>query len=70
MAESNPVVEKVHQHLSTVLGPEELLLILRLQLHDGVSSTDVAKGFKNIKEAIRLQYPNFRQIFIEPVEEK
>lgn len=70
MAEANPVVEKVHQHLSQVMGPEELLLVLRVGLHKNVSSAAVVKGFGEIKKAIRSQYPNFRQIFIEPVEKQ
>lgn len=68
LAEANPVVEKVHRHLSQVMGPEELVLILRVGLQKDVSSAEVVKNFSDIKKAVQSRYPNFRQIFIEPVE--
>jgi cation diffusion facilitator family transporter len=67
MAEENSAVEKVHQHLSMVLGPEEVLLILKTAPRQDVSSADVVKAFHEIKQTIQRRYPNFRQIFIEPV---
>lgn len=69
LAEANPVVEKVQQHMSMVMGPEEVLLVLRVTLRKDVSAGDVAKSFDDIRKAIRLQYANFGQIFIEPAEE-
>jgi cation diffusion facilitator family transporter len=69
LAESHPIGAKVHRHFSQVMGPEELLLVLRVRLPNGISSNEVVKGFIEIKKNIQSQYPNFRQIFIEPVDE-
>lgn len=69
MTEAHPAIAKVERHLSQVMGPEELLLILRVRLQ-GAPPADLAKEFGSIKEQIRLQYPHFRQIFIEPIEQR
>lgn len=36
IAEASPVIEKVQRHLSQVIGPEELLLVLRVNLKTGL----------------------------------
>ena len=67
MAEENEVIEHVRQHLSSVLGPEEVMLILKVAIKKGVQSAALVQAFNEIKQAIQGKYPNIRQIFIEPV---
>lgn len=68
IAEENPAVDQVKQQLSMVMGPEELLLIVRLTVQDNQSSQAIADALDDVKQAIRKTYPLFKQIFIEVVE--
>jgi len=67
IAESNTAIEKVHQHFSMVLAPEEVLLILKVAVRKDVLASEVVRCFADVKKNIQTAYPNFRQIFIEPV---
>jgi cation diffusion facilitator family transporter len=67
LAEADETVENVHQHLSMVLGPDEILVVLETNINNHVSSDDVVKSFDKIKKAIKKECPNVKQVFIEPV---
>ena len=70
IAETSAVVKKVQEHLSMVLGPEEVMLVLRVVVRDGAFSGHVTQAVKDLKQAIQSAYPNMKRIFIEPVEER
>ncbi|HET7897048.1 MAG TPA: cation diffusion facilitator family transporter, partial [Flavisolibacter sp.] len=67
MAEESAAIEKVQQHLSTVLGPEEVLLILRVVIKKGLASEQITQTLQEMKNTIQQKFPTIRQIFIEPV---
>lgn len=70
MANENDAVEKVQQQLSTVMGPEEVLLVLRTTMKKGLTTDEMVRAIEKIKADIHRQCPRFRQIFIEPVAEQ
>ncbi|MDQ3845134.1 MAG: cation transporter, partial [Bacteroidota bacterium] len=66
IAEAHPAILKVQQHLSTVLGPEEVLLILKVGFQNELSAAGIVSASEEIKYSIQKQYPAVKQIFIEP----
>jgi cation diffusion facilitator family transporter len=67
IVEKSGVIENVQQNLSMVMGPEEVLLILRVTLCSGWSSEEIVEAIAKVKQSIQQQFPQIRQIFIEPI---
>jgi cation diffusion facilitator family transporter len=69
IARSNPAVKKIEEHLSMVLSPKEVLLILKPEIKESLSSSEIVEAIQSIKRNIQSRFPNFRQVYIEPVSE-
>jgi cation diffusion facilitator family transporter len=67
IVESSQEVEKVIENLSMVLGPQEILLVLKIMFKSGISSDDVVKASKMIRYNIQKNFSEFKQIYIEAV---
>jgi cation diffusion facilitator family transporter len=69
IARSNPAVNEIEEHLSIVLSPKEVLLILKPEIKESLSSSEIIEAIQSIKRNIQSRFPNFRQVYIEPVSE-
>jgi cation diffusion facilitator family transporter len=67
MAESDPIVNEVTQHLSTYLAPEEVILILKINFIPQAGNAQITDAINGIRGAIQKKYPHYKQLFIEPV---
>jgi cation diffusion facilitator family transporter len=67
ITESNEVIDSVNHQLSMVLGPEEVLLVLKTTINKDVSSMEFVQAVEKIKEKIKEKHPQLKLIFIEPV---
>jgi cation diffusion facilitator family transporter len=67
LANSNPAVENIRDCLSMILSPDESLLILKPVIKKDLSSTQLIDAVESIKKSIRSDFPNIKQIYIEPV---
>ena len=47
------------------LGPEEVLLNLAVDFHEGLSGGEVMHAIRRVEDAIRCKHPEVRRIFIE-----
>jgi cation diffusion facilitator family transporter len=65
IAEKNDVVVKVNRHLSMVMAPDEVLLVLKVKFREGISSECVVTAANTIRQRIQDAQPCFKQIFIE-----
>ncbi len=66
ITEGDDAVRKVVRHLSMVMGPEEIVLLLELEFEDDINTAAIRESIRRVKDAIRKEFPFFRQVFIEP----
>jgi len=66
IVEANEAVIKVNRHLSMVLSPDEVLVVLKTKFEQQVPSERIVAASDAIKRKIQDAHPHFRQIFIEP----
>ena len=66
IARSNAAVENIRSLQSMVLGPEEVLLVLKITVRKNLSAAEVIKAIDDIRHSITREYSHFRQIYIEP----
>jgi len=66
IAEASDAVIKVSRHLSMVLAPDEVLVVLETKFRQDIASERIVAASNAIKKKIQEQHPCFKQIFIEP----
>jgi cation diffusion facilitator family transporter len=66
LTEETPGVERVTQLLSMHLGPEDVVLAMKIAFKPGMKVEDVEELTNEIERRIRKQLPQMRKIFIEP----
>jgi cation diffusion facilitator family transporter len=67
LAEANPSVLKVKRTLSTYLAPEEVVLQLTAIFKKELTTDQITHSISAITIEIQKQFPQIKQIFIEPV---
>lgn len=64
--EATPDVEAVTQLLSLHLGPESILLALKVRFRPGLTLADVERVVDLLEERVRTEIPEMKRIFVEP----
>jgi cation diffusion facilitator family transporter len=64
---SDPAVVWIGAPKSMFMSPEEIILVLEISFQADLNTRDITQAIESIKESIRVKYPYFKQIFIEPV---
>lgn len=67
LAQADEAVIKVKKHLSTYMGPEEVLLQLNTVFKDNLTTRQITDAIERITKSIQHDFPRIKQIFIEPV---
>ena len=67
ITETDSSVIKVKKHFSTYMSPEEILLQLNTVFKDDLTTHQITDAIERITKLIQKQFPNVKQIFIEPV---
>lgn len=62
----SPRVRKVRTFQSMMLGPDEILLALRINFVDGLTTDEIEAAIDEIGSFLRRKYPRLRHIIIEP----
>jgi len=65
-AESTAGVEAVTQLLTMHLGPDSILLALKIRFRDGMSLGEIEGAINAVEERIRSAVPAMTRIFVEP----
>lgn len=65
-AQGHPKVERVIHMRTQHIGPEELLVGMKVALRAGMSGSDVAEAINGIEALVRDQVPAARIVYIEP----
>lgn len=66
VVERNPRVSKVRALQSMVLGPDDVLLALRVNFHDGLTTDQIEATIDEVTLALQQSHPVLRHIVIEP----
>jgi cation diffusion facilitator family transporter len=66
VVEQNPRVSKVRALQSMVLGPDDALLALRVNFHDGLTTDQIEATIDEVTLALQQSHPVLRHIVIEP----
>jgi len=62
----SPRVRKVRTFQSMMLGPDEILLAIRINFVDGLTTDQIEIAIDDIGSFLRRKYPRIRHIIIEP----
>ncbi|HEY9000850.1 MAG TPA: cation diffusion facilitator family transporter [Mucilaginibacter sp.] len=60
-------VTNVFEQQSMYLGPEEVILLLRIGFKSDLDGKDIVKTIHQLRNLVTNRYPHFRHLFIEPV---
>jgi len=66
VVERDPRVSKVRSLQSMVLGPEDALLALRINFHDGLTTDQIESAIDQVTLALKQSHPVLRHVIIEP----
>jgi cation diffusion facilitator family transporter len=60
-------VDEVCSQQSMYLGPEEVILILRISFASGLTDQEIPATIASLRKQIKESYPHYRHLYIEPV---
>ncbi|MBI4957787.1 MAG: cation transporter [Myxococcales bacterium] len=66
LAEQTPGVESVRQFLSLHLGPDTVLLALKVRFARGLALADIERVTDELEANVRAELPMMKRIFVEP----
>ena len=66
VVERDPRVSKVRALQSMVLGPDDALLALRINFHDGLTTDQIEAAIDQVTLALQQSHPVLRHVIIEP----
>ena len=66
VVERDPRVAKVRALQSMVLGPDDALLALRINFHDGLTTDQIESAIDEVTLALQQSHPLLRHVIIEP----
>ena len=66
ISESDEAIEKVFYPLTVYLSPEEIVLVLETVFKDDLTTKQINEAIERVQIKVQKQYPNIKQIFIEP----
>jgi cation diffusion facilitator family transporter len=66
VVERDPRVSKVRALQSMVLGPDDALLALRINFHDGLTTDQIEATIDQVTLALKQSHPVLRHVIIEP----
>ena len=66
VVERDPRVQKVRALQSMILGPDDALLALRVNFHDGLTTDQIEATIDEVTLALKQSHPVLRHIVIEP----
>jgi cation diffusion facilitator family transporter len=63
---AEPAIESADRPLTMQLGPEEILLNLRVRFRPGLDGAEMTSTLDRLERAIRARHPSVKSIFIDP----
>ncbi|MCI4360761.1 MAG: cation diffusion facilitator family transporter [Thermoplasmata archaeon] len=66
IVEQNAQVRRVREFQSMMLGPDDILIAMRVNLQDGLTTDQVETTIDEISSSVKATYPAVRHFIIEP----
>jgi cation diffusion facilitator family transporter len=66
VVKSDPSIRNSQLPLSMYMAPEEVLVLLKVSFNPELQSNEIAVSIQRVRESIQRQYPNVKQVYIEP----
>ncbi len=66
VVERHPRVRKVRTFQSMMLGPDDVLIALRVNLQDGLTTDEVEAAIDELSASVKGEFPVVRHLVIEP----
>ncbi len=66
VVEQDALVRKVRSFQSMMLGPEDVLIALRINFQDGLDTDQLEQAIDRVSAAVRAAFPPVRHLVIEP----
>jgi cation diffusion facilitator family transporter len=66
LVQANRSVSKVRSFQSMLLGPEDALLALKINFHDGMTTDQLEVAIDEVTAALRAEFPMLKHVVIEP----
>ncbi|HUI38136.1 MAG TPA: cation transporter dimerization domain-containing protein, partial [Thermoplasmata archaeon] len=66
LVERDPRVRRVRGLQSMMLGPEDVLIAVRVNFQDGLTTDQLESAIDQISISLRETYPTIRHLVIEP----
>jgi divalent metal cation (Fe/Co/Zn/Cd) transporter len=66
VAEKDARVRKVRSVQSMMLGPDDVLVALRINFQNGLTTDQIETAIDELGQAMRQKYPALRHLIIEP----
>ncbi|WPU95669.1 cation diffusion facilitator family transporter [Mucilaginibacter sabulilitoris] len=67
LLEKEAAIQQIKETRSMHLGPEEIILLLRIKFEPEKNVDQAANEIKRLRTRLQMAYPHYRQVFIEPV---
>jgi len=67
MVEHHEKINSVDARLSMYLGPEEVILFLKIEFKNNLPGQEIVETIRSIREVIQQAYPSYKHIHFEPV---
>jgi cation diffusion facilitator family transporter len=64
--EQHPRVRRIREFQSMMLGPDDILIALRVNLMDGLNTDQVERTIDEISQSVKATFPSVRHLVIEP----
>jgi cation diffusion facilitator family transporter len=66
IVERDPQVRKVRSFQSMMLGPDDVLIALRINFEDGLTTDQLEQAIDRVSAEVRVAFPPVRHLVIEP----
>jgi divalent metal cation (Fe/Co/Zn/Cd) transporter len=65
---TDPAILEVGHPLSMYMGPEEIVIVLRVKFDETLSAAEIVSASARLKATIKERNSFFKQIFVEPMD--
>ncbi|HEY0897233.1 MAG TPA: cation diffusion facilitator family transporter [Sphingobacteriaceae bacterium] len=66
LVNGDPAICQIRHALSTYMGPEELLILLKVQFSEELTSAEMVTAIRRLRNSVKKDIPSVKQLYIEP----
>ncbi len=66
LVNGDPAIRQISHALSTYMGPEEVLILLKVHFSEELSSAEMVTTIRRLRTSVKKDIPSVKQLYIEP----